>query len=79
MTGFDALLVALVAALPASAGGPAEGAEVSVTHVDLDLPLEARLGSSGLEASLPRGRLRTGFDPPLGRLAARFALDAASS
>lgn len=46
---------------------------VIVVAVDLDLPVESRIGQEAvLAVSLPRGRLRTGFDGPVGRLRARF-------
>ena len=46
---------------------------MQVTRVDVDLPVESRLGDDGaLEVSPPRGRLATGFDLPHARLRARF-------
>jgi hypothetical protein len=65
------LLVDLAASLAHGAGAPE--ASIVVTSVDLTLPLEARIARGGeLLASLPRGRLATGFQMPHGRLAARF-------
>jgi hypothetical protein len=44
-------------------------ARVAVTSLDLDVPVETRLTEDGiLLASLPRGILATGFEPPVGRL-----------
>jgi hypothetical protein len=43
-----------------------------VHQVDLDVPVESRFTRDGVEMTLPRNRLATGFDPPLGRLRARF-------
>ena len=43
-----------------------------VTEWALEAPVEARIARDGsLELSMPRGRLATGFDPPLGRIALR--------
>jgi hypothetical protein len=67
------LLDAVTATLPLQAGEPAAGARVAVRTLDLDLPLEARIEAGAeLRVSLPRGRLATGFDTPLGRLVAHF-------
>jgi hypothetical protein len=63
----------IAAGLPQSKGSPESGAVVSATDVELAIPLESRIGAGAvLHASLPRGRLATGFDMPLGRLEARF-------
>jgi hypothetical protein len=68
------LLVALAEALPAGAGAPELGAVVQVTSIDMALPVEARIERDGvLRASLPRGRMATGFHVPHGQLRARFA------
>jgi hypothetical protein len=57
----------------AGAGGPALGVAIEVTGVDLTLPIEAHIDRDGeLRASLPRGRMATGFRTPHGRLTARF-------
>lgn len=75
MRGFDEVVAALAEAIPTHAGGRAEGAEVQVTGMRLDLPLEARLlPSGGLVASLPRGLLATGFDHPHSRVQLTFVL-----
>jgi hypothetical protein len=73
MLRLEDLLSDLLDALPADAGGADVGVRVLVTEVDVELPLEARIGAGGhLRASLPRGRWRSGFELPLGRLGARF-------
>lgn len=72
MTGFEEVVAALAEAVPVQAGSPAEGAEIRVTDVRLDLPLEARLGLEGLWATLPRGLFSTGFDPALDRVQLTF-------
>ena len=67
------LIVALVEGLPTSAGSEALGAIVAVASLELAVPVEARIGRSGeLFATLPRGRMTTGFQMPHGRLRARF-------
>jgi len=69
------LLVALVEAVPLAAGGPDAGVAVDVESMEVDLPIETRLGDGGaLLASFPRGRMATDFDPELARVSARFAL-----
>ena len=73
MTPICDLLTALVAGLPDPIGSEEAGVRVSLTDVDLTLPIESRIDRGGvLHAGLPRGTLATGFDPPLGRLSARF-------
>ena len=63
----------VTAPLPLEAGAPGIGAMVTVSALDLELPLEMRIAAGAeLRASLPRGRLATGFDVPLGRLVAHF-------
>lgn len=69
MTGLDELVVATVAELPIGEG------DLVVSSVELALPIEPRLGAGGaLEASWPRGRMATGFDPPLGTLEVTLTL-----
>lgn len=48
------------------------GVAVGVTGVELVLPVETRLGPSGLELTAPRGRMRTGFDVAHGRVRLNF-------
>jgi hypothetical protein len=74
MRPLHAVLLELVDAVPTAAVDPDSGESLGVTAIDLELPMEWRIGGgAGLDASLPRGRLATGFDPPLGRL--RLALE----
>jgi hypothetical protein len=74
VTSLAQLLEALAGGLPQPAGSAASGVVVSATDVELTLPIESRIERRGtLHATLPRGRMATGFDMPLGRLAARFA------
>lgn len=63
------LVIALIDAVPPDVGGPAAGVRVEVDDLAVALPVEARLAADGrLCASAPRGRLATGFDPPVGRI-----------
>jgi len=72
MSPLVALLTELIAGMPQPTGSAEAGARVVATDVDLTLPIEARIDRDGLHASLPRGRMSTGFAAPLGRLSARF-------
>ena len=73
MNTFSQLIEALVDGLPQPAGSPSAGVIVRATDVDLTLPIESRIERGAvLHASLPRGRMATGFEMPLGRLSARF-------
>jgi hypothetical protein len=73
MRPFGELLVALAGMVPARAGSRQAGLALRVSSLDLTLPIESRIEPGAeLKASLPRGRLATGFDPPLGVLSARF-------
>jgi hypothetical protein len=67
------LMIALLGALPPAAGHADGGATtVTVTDLDLTVPIESRIGHQGvLHASLPRGKMTTGFAVPLGRLQLR--------
>ena len=67
MIELSALLVSMVDALQ-----PANG-ELVISTIDLELPIEARLAGGALQASWPRGRLETGFDPPLGMLVVQLS------
>jgi hypothetical protein len=70
MTGLADLVVAMIAELPLGDG------DLVVSSVELALPIEPRLSASGaLEASWPRGRMITGFDPPLGTLEVTVAAE----
>ena len=73
MSPLSDLVIELVEALVDSVGAPALGVALAITDIDVTLPLEARLGQGGeLRASLPRGRMATGFQVPHGRLVAHF-------
>lgn len=74
MNQLEALIVGLVDALPVDAGGAEHGVRVAITSVDLAIPVETRVDAAGaVLASLPRGRLATGYDVELSQLALRFA------
>ena len=67
------LLVQLVEGMPAGVASSEAQLALETTALDLTLPIESRIAHGGdLQASLPRGLLRTGFDPPLGQVVARF-------
>jgi hypothetical protein len=69
MTRVDELVGHLVDSLAAYSADHDADADVLVTSLDLDLPVEARVADDGvLLMSLPRGLLATGFELPLGRL-----------
>jgi hypothetical protein len=73
LRGIEHVLVDLADSILARAGGSEDGIEVHVTRFDLEVPCELRLNArAGMDASMPRGRLATGFDPPLGQLRAMF-------
>jgi hypothetical protein len=77
LQAFGDLIVALIEQLPMGVLDAAGTTSVEVTSVALDLPLETRLGRGAeVRASLPRGRLATGFQIPLGRLSAHFQTEA---
>jgi len=70
MTGFDELVVAVISELPLGDG------DLVVSEVDLALPIEPRFTRTGaLEASWPRGRMTTGFDPPLATLEVKLVVE----
>lgn len=73
MPPFSEVIVGLASRMPLACGSPAAGLLIRIAQLDVSLPLEASIGEGAtLHASAPRGRLATGFDPPLGRLTARF-------
>jgi hypothetical protein len=73
LRGIEQVLVDLADSVLARAGGPEAGVAIRVTRFNLDVPCELRLNTrAGLDASMPRGRLATGFDPPLGQIRAVF-------
>jgi len=70
------VIVALAASLPAVM--EQSGTAVRCQTLDVTAPVEVQLGRDGnIRAQLPRGRMATGFDPPLGRLCAHFDTRAA--
>ncbi len=71
MTNLGALLVEMIDELPIACG------DLVVSGVELELPIESRLDAGVMRASWPRGRMITGFDPPLGTLAVSFAVERA--
>jgi hypothetical protein len=76
MMPFAAFIEALVDGLPQPAGSAASGVIVRATDVDLTIPIESRIEPGGvLHASLPRGRMATGFDAPIGQFSAHFTLE----
>lgn len=74
MTHLEELIVGFAEGIPADAGGPEAGVRVELTAIDLAVPVEVHVGGDGLvRASLPRGRLATGYDVLLSQLVLRFA------
>lgn len=70
MIAFEKLLVAMIDDLPL------EGGDLVVSSVDLEIPIESRIDDHGrLEASWPRGRFGTGFDPPLGAMTIHLTVE----
>lgn len=73
MRPFGELIVKLAGLVPERAGSPEAGVSLRVAGLDLSLPVESAIGHGGeLAASLPRGRMATGFDPQLSTLTLRF-------
>lgn len=73
MTHLEELITSLAAGIPDDAGDAAAGVRVEITSVDLAVPIETHVGGDGLvRASLPRGRLATGYDVLLSQLVMRF-------
>ena len=69
MRAADDFLVDLVDSLLQGSARSVAEQGLSVTSIDLDLPIEHRVSrEAGLELSLPRGVLDTGFLLPHGRL-----------
>ncbi|HUQ04026.1 MAG TPA: hypothetical protein VM261_16120 [Kofleriaceae bacterium] len=65
MIALDELVVALLDTVPHESGGADDGVRIEIDEVAMTLPVEVRFGArGGLEASAPRGRYATGFDPP---------------
>lgn len=72
MNRLEVLLDEVAAALAHETTDPVAGARAVVVELAVDLPLESRIVDRELWASVPRSRLSTGFDPPRGRVQARF-------
>jgi hypothetical protein len=73
MRPLSELLTALADRITPAVTSEEAGLALRVSQLDLELPVEAQIGPGGeLAASLPRGRLATGFDPLLGKVIARF-------
>ncbi|MCB9762525.1 MAG: hypothetical protein H6739_22190 [Alphaproteobacteria bacterium] len=73
MSSLAALVLETEAGLPTGAGGPDDALELTVSSVDVTLPIETRFVQGGaLDLHLPRGRMATGFDVPLSRLRLTF-------
>ena len=73
MRPFSELLTALAERIEHAVASPEAGLALRVSQLDLEVPVVALIGPGGeLTASLPRGRLATGFDPLLGKVSARF-------
>jgi hypothetical protein len=73
MQALGELIVHLASLVPERASAPGEALEVQVSALEVTLPFEARIEHGAeLRASLPRGRLATGFDPPLCQLSLRL-------
>ena len=69
MTRLEELVGRLVESLAEPELSDAGPTRMVVTALDLDVPVETRIGDDGaLLATLPRGLLATGFEPPVGRL-----------
>lgn len=70
MIAFERLLVAMIDDLPV------RGGDLVVSSVELEIPIESRIDEHGrLEASWPRGRVGTGFDPPLGAVTLHLTVE----
>jgi hypothetical protein len=73
VTALETLIVGLVDTLPEDAGSPEAGIRVELASIDLAIPVEAHVDADGhIRASLPRGRLSTGFDSDLCRMGLRY-------
>ena len=73
MTHLEELIVGFAAGIPEDKGGPEAGVRVEIVSVDLTVPIETHVGHDGLvRASLPRGRLATGYEVLHSQLVMRF-------
>jgi hypothetical protein len=73
MRPFHELIVAITELMPPAVESVEGDVALRVSTLEVDLPIEAHIGAgAALGVSLPRGRLATGFDLPLGKVTARF-------
>lgn len=69
MQRFEDLVLEFAESIPLGTRDIGASFEVIVDEVQLDIPIESRIGTNGhLQATAPRGRLATGFDIPHGRV-----------
>jgi len=72
VTSLSEFLAQLASQLPGGASDPTQGLRLTVDRVEMDLPIESHAAPGQFGASLPRGRWRSGMDPPTGTLFARW-------
>lgn len=73
MKKLDELLMELADSLPMGAMDPVSRVGIGISAVELTLPVESQIRQGAeLTLSLPRGRMATGFDAPLGQLHVNF-------
>lgn len=78
MTRLEDLLAAMIGELEVGSPGDPDLGALVISDVELAIPIESRVAADGaLQASWPRGRFATGFDPPLGTLEVRIAVEPA--
>lgn len=74
MNPLEELLLSLLDTVPLEADGADAGLRLEVDEIELSFPIESRLARDGrFLASVPRGRIATGFDLPHGELAVLFS------
>jgi hypothetical protein len=67
----EELLLSLIDTVPLEASG--DGIAIEVDELELALPVESRFGADHrLLATVPRGRIATGFDAPTGEMSVAF-------
>jgi hypothetical protein len=73
VTHLEDLIIGFAESIPDDAGGPEYGIRVGITQIDLSVPIETHVDGRGMvRASLPRGRLATGYDVEHSQLVLRF-------
>lgn len=71
MIALEDLLLSLIDTVPLEASG--DGIAIEVDELELSLPVESRFGADHrLLATVPRGRIATGFDPPACQIEVAF-------